>query len=384
MLLMNDPGESFIHPLEEVGLLYHPTITSLLLYRKSNPMGIFLLLLHIHPTIDDCSMHHSLCYHISPHWAQVLDWNAKIVSRSTINSCTVENSSSFTNSHPKFELVYPLSFGTFLSHPFRCTTRGFHIPQFFLIFPFIKRFLLFVFLFLVHASLADFACANSLLYTHLIPHPSNMDVDAGLLSAKFFEDDPEESEDDLEGDPESFNFSTSALPSAEPCAVPNYTPAPIHQQIREVGIFLNNKRRATAQQTLLGGATAWVDQDDSGTYDPKLERKTPPLRKKAKRRRPAEGLGEDGNSKQRKRKRTTEYAGLITFNFTNQKALDYLRSISPGPFSDNSEESTLGTDGEDDLSGSGAFGRGKRVRQAKKSDEISTRFVLRLPVLGVC
>lgn len=211
-----------------------------------------------------------------------------------------------------------------------------------------------------------------------------MDIDAHVPSTNFFEDGAEESEDNLDEDLESFNFSTSAFPSAKPSSLPKHTPVPLHQQIRQVGIFLNHRRRAASQQTLLGGATAWVDQDDSGTYDPKLARKTPPLRKKAKRRRTAEGLDENSNPKPRNRGRTSEYGGLITFSFTGKKALEYLRSISPGPFSDNSEESSLEINGEDGGSGSGSFRRRKRARQVKKSTEILARLVLRLPSFDKC
>lgn len=101
---------------------------------------------------------------------------------------------------------------------------------------------------------------------------------------------------------------------------------------RELGLILN-KRRATQHVAIRGVGAAWIDQDDSGTYDPKKERATPPATPPPRRRRrsPTDDDDED-RPRPRKSHRRIGYRSLLTFSFTSQKALDYLKSISPGPY----------------------------------------------------
>jgi hypothetical protein len=106
--------------------------------------------------------------------------------------------------------------------------------------------------------------------------------------------------------------------------------------LRDLGVILNNKRRATLHVPIRGAGTAWIDQDDSGTYDPKKERATPPLTPSRRRRR-ARTHGEDGGSvtpppRPRRSRPQVGYRSLMVFSFTSEKALNYLRSITPGSF----------------------------------------------------
>jgi hypothetical protein len=71
------------------------------------------------------------------------------------------------------------------------------------------------------------------------------------------------------------------------------------RSIRDLGQILNSKRRAAVQQTIRGAATAWIDQDDSGTYDPKADRATPPVTppRRAKKPKLIDELNKDGNQR---------------------------------------------------------------------------------------
>ena len=107
--------------------------------------------------------------------------------------------------------------------------------------------------------------------------------------------------------------------------------------LRDLGIILNSRRRATLHVAIRGAGTAWIDHDDSGTYDPKKDRATPspPVTPPRRRRR---GRAHEENNESitappRPRKGPpVGYRSLMTFSFTSDKALEYLRSISPGPF----------------------------------------------------
>ncbi|RDL40160.1 uncharacterized protein BP5553_00139 [Venustampulla echinocandica] len=104
---------------------------------------------------------------------------------------------------------------------------------------------------------------------------------------------------------------------------------PIPVDIHELGIQLNSKRRTTAQEPTRGASTAWIDIDDSGTYDPKNERATRP--RPAKKARISRDVEEDNVPKTPRLYRRVGYSFPMTFKFTHEKSLEYLRSISPGP-----------------------------------------------------
>ena len=117
---------------------------------------------------------------------------------------------------------------------------------------------------------------------------------------------------------------------------------------RELGLTLNNKRRATQHVAIRGVGTAWIDQDDSGTYDPKKERATPPATPPPRRGKRLGTGGDDDADEEEERPRPRRahkpvgYGLLLGFSFTCKKALDYLKSISPGPY----DSRTATPDGE--------------------------------------
>ncbi|KAH6682805.1 hypothetical protein B0J14DRAFT_528407 [Halenospora varia] len=134
------------------------------------------------------------------------------------------------------------------------------------------------------------------------------------------------SDDDDESDIE-LNYDQPAIAAPEDEYFQSLERPHIPATIRELGILLNSKRR-TAVDSLRGAASAWIDLDDSGTYNPKGLCVTPP--KKPKRARISRPV-DDGNAvpKTRKPYRKVGYGFLVTLKFTEQKSLDYLRSITP-------------------------------------------------------
>lgn len=102
---------------------------------------------------------------------------------------------------------------------------------------------------------------------------------------------------------------------------------PRPRNIHDLGVILNSKRRRNLHP-MRGVGGAWIDRDRSGTYDPKLQRATPPstppirvkrVRRPSRARSPARHF------------RRVGYNLPISFKFTSNDALAYLRSITPGP-----------------------------------------------------
>jgi hypothetical protein len=116
--------------------------------------------------------------------------------------------------------------------------------------------------------------------------------------------------------------------------------------LRELGAVLNSSKRraATLHVAIRGAGTAWIDQDDSGTYDPDKERVTPLARPQQRKTR-AKKYDSDGNTITPPRARKGPprgYRSMLTFSLTSVEALDYLRSISPGPYESRSTSPTTG------------------------------------------
>ncbi|KAH8687398.1 hypothetical protein BGZ60DRAFT_522061 [Tricladium varicosporioides] len=146
---------------------------------------------------------------------------------------------------------------------------------------------------------------------------NNDESASSLLSGHSGDDD----ESDIE-----LNYDQPAIAAPEDEYFQSLTRPRIPATIRELGILLNSKRRAAAG-SLRGTASAWIDLDDSGTYNPKGLRVTPPRKLKIARvLQPAF----DGNAvtKTRKPYRKVGYGFLVTLKFIEQKSLDYLRSIT--------------------------------------------------------
>jgi hypothetical protein len=107
------------------------------------------------------------------------------------------------------------------------------------------------------------------------------------------------------------------------------------QGLRDIGILMNSRRTASLN-AIRGIASACIDEDDSGTYDPKESRsKTtifqPRRMKKAKR---ADGDEDPSQELGTRRGTQAEYSLPITAPFSSPQGLDYSRSISPDPFDD--------------------------------------------------
>jgi hypothetical protein len=212
--------------------------------------------------------------------------------------------------------------------------------------------------------------------SHLPSTPPN----ASDVSDNENENDPSDSDtdnDSLAG----FNFDAPATTLApEGASFKEYAPIPEHarmpEAIRNLGIQLLSKRRAAVQSAMRGGATAWLDQDDSGTYDPKRKRATPDEcpPKKPKRRK----VREEGEETELRIRRLKGYSYMITLPLNFERGLEYLRSITPGSVSSSSSDSDDSSDSSTDSdSGYGSFPKRKRKkRQPVRLGASTSRFVL--------
>lgn len=150
--------------------------------------------------------------------------------------------------------------------------------------------------------------------------------------------------------------------------------AGLAQQIRELNTFLNRKKRAAAQNVMRGAATAYIDQDESGTYDPDKERIHP--RRTRKRLKRVDNNDDDEDHEPRARgsgrARTKGYGLLLTLPFESEKGLRFLRSLPAGTMqSDEGNEvhGDLDSDHDDDDEYGGSYGtrRAKRHRKPLKT-----------------
>jgi hypothetical protein len=158
-----------------------------------------------------------------------------------------------------------------------------------------------------------------------------MDNDIDPLSICEMDEDIDMEENVLEEDSESFNFCIPSALAPESGLFSKNAPVGSHEWNYALGGLLNKKTRANTQQILVGGGTTCVDQDDSGTYDPK-EEQVAPLRRQARGRKLHDSLSADYHIQLRDQIKSNGFNGLIAFIFTSRKNLDYLRSISSGLF----------------------------------------------------
>lgn len=173
------------------------------------------------------------------------------------------------------------------------------------------------------------------------------------------------------------HFGPQAMVAPEDDYFAAYASAPdkirMPKGTRELGILLNNRRRAAINKSVRGAATAWIDEDDSGTYDPKLIRRTPASpSKRAKRIRTSEvPLDNDGNPKPRKASRQIgfRYTLVVELPFKSKKALNYLQTLPAGPYD---TESDGDVSGSDDSGHGGSF---KRKRDFKRPTRLGATSV---------
>ena len=125
-----------------------------------------------------------------------------------------------------------------------------------------------------------------------------------------------------------------------------------------------------------GGATAWLDQDDSGTYDPKRKRATPDEQpqKKTKKQKRSPVLDENGIPQLRREAyKKVGYSLMVTLTLESEKGVQYLRSIAPGPLeSGSSRSSSASSDSSADSdhdSGYGSFPKPRRRERHRQQPE---------------
>jgi len=143
--------------------------------------------------------------------------------------------------------------------------------------------------------------------------------------------------------------------------------------VRESAVRYNSRRQSTLHAANHGIATAYVDQDTSGTYDPK-EVSTVIRRS---RKRAANSTGHLDTIRKSIDKRPRRYAGYgyVVILELIGKALEYARSISPGPLSTASSEIER-TDSDDEVSSEKHKPRKRRTRRSKVSRTVISRYVI--------
>lgn len=174
-------------------------------------------------------------------------------------------------------------------------------------------------------------------------------------------------------EPIAFNFGPQAVEAPESNFVASLAGSKKLQMrsgLRELAAAINNKRRAATNREFRGGATAYIDEDESGTYDPKKARRTPPSPSRpAKRVKISHPLDEDRNPKPKKPTKQIgfRYSLVVKLEFKSKEALDYLSSIpagASGPLTGNVEEE-VEVDSDDPEYG-GTFKRKRAVKRPRR------------------
>ena len=178
-----------------------------------------------------------------------------------------------------------------------------------------------------------------------------------------------EGESDLE-----LNYDVPATAAPEDAFFEDFSKSRLSSSIHHLGVILNSKRKA-ALEPIRGAATAWLDQDKSGNYDPSTKRIRPPVRRSKRVK-----LAEDDENSTRKSRRTYRRAGYsltLSFFFSTKKALTYLRSITPSPEDSegtNADEFSDTVNSDDDF-GSGSRRTRRKVKAPKRLGAIANRLV---------
>lgn len=123
--------------------------------------------------------------------------------------------------------------------------------------------------------------------------------------------------------------------------------------LREFAISMNSRRNAATSSHLIRGiASAAIDQDDSGTYDPNEDRAKPTSSqlKRVKKAKIPDDAAEE-NATGTSRTKDVGDSGLVTLSFNSKEALQVLGSLPPGPFNDHTSDTvTIGDDSSSDTS----------------------------------
>ncbi|TGO24335.1 hypothetical protein BPAE_0105g00010 [Botrytis paeoniae] len=143
---------------------------------------------------------------------------------------------------------------------------------------------------------------------------------------------------------EAPDFNAPAAPASETFSLPSYRSSPsmrcnMPRNFQELSIMFNSTKRTAAikgQAQRIGIAGA--DRDDSGTYDPSLERKRNTRSTRATTKKTKENAGETVKSASagngRKTKEQGSFELMVTIKLTSERGLQYLRTVTPGPEDD--------------------------------------------------
>jgi len=174
-----------------------------------------------------------------------------------------------------------------------------------------------------------------------------------------------------------------------PASSPVFPRRPRTLGLRELGIMMNARRQATLKPKR-GTATGWIDQDDSGTYDPTVNR-TPRkalVHRRKKVRHERNGNRDSRRGGSRSTKPVTGYAYMVSFSFEKEAGRAYLRSITPDPgpypvYTSGDDNSSSGSELEADRAESSIAAR-KRVRKSRMPTAQVKRLVFLLWTLSTC
>ncbi|TGO38529.1 hypothetical protein BHYA_0073g00380 [Botrytis hyacinthi] len=188
----------------------------------------------------------------------------------------------------------------------------------------------------------------------------DIDPDASLDDNSDVEMDSNASSRSTSSSPEAPDFNGPAAPALETFSFPSYRSSPsmrcnMPRNFQELSIMFNSTKRTAAikgQAQRIGIAGA--DRDDSGTYDPSLERKRNTRSTRATTKKDKENSGETvksvGTGSGRKTKEQGSLELIVTIKLTSERGLEYLRTITPGPEDDERNFPPVHEAGDEDSS----------------------------------
>ena len=136
--------------------------------------------------------------------------------------------------------------------------------------------------------------------------------------------------------------------------------------------------RAATNREFRGGASAYIDEDESGTYDPKKARRTPPSPSRPAKRVKTSNAFNDGTPKPKKLTKQVgfRYSMVVKLKFESKKSLDYLRSLPAGPYGSQSSNADEEIKSGVDSGYGGSLKRKREVKRPRRLGAVTTRLVL--------
>ncbi|TGO92337.1 hypothetical protein BPOR_0005g00260 [Botrytis porri] len=172
----------------------------------------------------------------------------------------------------------------------------------------------------------------------------DIDPEINLDDNSDIEMDSDTSSRSTSSSPGAPDFNAPAAPALETFSLPSYRSSPsmrcnMPRNFQELSIMFNSTKRTAAikgQAHRIG--TAGADRDDSGTYDPSLERKRNTRSTRATTKKNKESGGETVKNVSadsgRKTKEQGSFELMVSIKLTSERGLAYLREITPGPEDD--------------------------------------------------